>query len=242
MKDKVVVVTGSTSGIGAALVRQVVESGGRVVINSSRSEEEGRALADGLGDAAIYCKANVSIPGDTQILVKAALDAFGRIDALVNNAGTTVRIPLEDIDAVTIEIWEKILLTNLLGPWLLVQSALPALRATGDGVIINVSSIAGTNPSGSSIPYSVSKAGLNQLTRLLAKVLGPEIRVNAVSPGFVETPWTAEWPDRKEKAIAMSPLARVATPDDVAEVCMMLMQARHVTGEIVHVDGGQRFG
>jgi ketoreductase RED2 len=242
MDGRVAIVTGSTSGIGAAVARQIVQHGGKVVLNSVRSEEQGHALAAELGDAAVYCRADVSIPTEAHTVVQTAIDRFGRLDVLVNNAGTTVRIPLEEIDAVTMEIWDKILRTNLLGPWLLVQSARPALKATGEGVVINISSIAGTNPSGSSIPYSVSKAGLNQLTRLLATVLGPEIRVNAVSPGFVETPWTAEWPDRKERAIAMSPLARIAQPDDIAEVCMMLMRARHVTGEVIHVDGGQRFG
>lgn len=242
MDGNVTVVTGSASGVGEAVARALVARGGRVVVNSVRSVEAGQRIADELGEQAIYCQADVSDPNAAVHLIETAVDAFGRLDALVNNAGTTARIPLDDLDAVTPEIWDTILQTNLLGPWRLVQAAAPALKADGGGAIVNVSSIAGTNPSGSSIPYCVSKAGLNHLTRLLAKALGPEVRVNAVAPGFVETPWTADWPGRRERAIGMSPLARVATPDDVAQVCLMLMDARHVTGEIVHVDGGQRFG
>lgn len=242
MLDKVAIVTGSTSGIGEAIARQIVDDGGRVVLNSARSKERGQALAAELGTSAVYCCADISTPDGARSVVQMGLDTFRKIDALVNNAGTTVWVPLDDINAVTLDMWDTIIRTNLLGPWLMVQSAVPALREAGNAAIVNVSSIAGTNPSGSSIPYAVSKAGLNHLTRLLATVLGPEIRVNAISPGFVETAWTAERPDRREKAIAASALARVASPADVAEVCVMLIRARHVTGEVVHVDGGQRFG
>lgn len=239
INEKVTIVTGSSSGIGAAVARRLVASGGRVVLNSARSVDAGLALADEFGDAAVYVRADVSEPEESRRLVDQAMHHMGRLDAIVNSAGTTVRVPFDDLDAITDEAWSRILDTNLLAPWHLAKAARSALAA-GSGAIVSISSIAGTNPSGSSIPYAVSKAALNHLTRSLAIALAPDIRVNAVAPGFVETPWTATWPGRRDQAIERTPLQRVASPDDVAQVCVMLLEAGHVTGEIVHVDGGQR--
>ena len=182
LKGRVALVTGSSSGIGAAVATTFAELGASVVVNSVSSVAEGEQLAAKLPDA-MYVQADVSDPADAKRLVGATVERYGRLDIVVNNAGTTTVIPHDDLDAATNEIWERILRVNVLGPWNVIQAAAPHLRATGDGVILNITSLAGVRPVGSSIPYAVSKAALNHLTVLLANALGPEIRVHAVAPG-----------------------------------------------------------
>jgi ketoreductase RED2 len=125
-----------------------------------------------------------------------------------------------------------------MGTWSVTRAAVPALRATGSGSIVNVTSLAGLRPAGSSIPYAVSKAGVNHMTVLLANVLAPEIRVNAVAPGLVETPWTADWEDMHAFVRGMAPLKRSGLPDDMAEACMFLATNTYTTGQVILVDGG----
>ena len=165
------------------------------------------------------------------------LDRHGRLDVLVNNAGTTAVIPHADIEAADLEVWRRIFEVNVFGTWAVTAAALPALRST-EGSIVNVSSIAGLRPTGSSIPYAASKAALNHMTTLLAKVVGPQVRVNAVAPGLVDTPWTKDWEVIREFVTAVAPLRRPATPEDVAEVIVDLAVASFVTGQVVTVDGG----
>ena len=192
LHDRVAVVTGSSSGIGAAIATAFADLGASVVVNSVSSIAEGEQLAAKLPDAT-YVQADVSDPAQARRLVDTTVERYGRLDILVNNAGTTNVVPHHDLDAVTTEMWERILRVNLLGTWNVVQAAAPHLRATGQGVIVNVTSLAGVRPTGSSIPYAVSKAAVNHLTVLLANALGPEIRVHAVAPGLIDTPWTADW-------------------------------------------------
>jgi ketoreductase RED2 len=237
LAGKVALVTGSSSGIGEATARSLAAAGAAVVINSSTSVEAGKAVADSLPEA-VYVQASVADAAACQALVDATLAQYGRLDILVNNAGTTKLIPHADLDAATDEVWDKILSTNLMGTWHMTRSSVPALKATGAGSVINVTSVAGLRQAGSSIPYAVSKAGINHLTKLLANVLGPEIRVNAVAPGLVDTPWTADWAGARERVTALAPLKRPALPEDVAEVIMGLVLAGFVTGQVVTVDGG----
>jgi ketoreductase RED2 len=171
-------------------------------------------------------------------LVDAAVGHYGRLDIVVNNAGTTAVIPHADLDAATPEIWETILRVNVIGPWNVVRAAAPHLRASGDGVILNITSLAGVRPVGSSIPYAVSKAALNHLTVLLANVLGPEIRVHAVAPGLIDTPWTEGWDEVRAAVRERAPLQRSGTPGDVADACVGLISARYATGQVLVVDGG----
>ena len=145
---------------------------------------------------------------------------------------------IHDLDGIDTEDWEHILGVNVVGAWNTVKAAVHLLRGSQLGMVVNVSSMAGIRVTGSSIPYSVSKAALNQLTRLLAKALGPEIRVNAVAPGFIETPWTSDWVERRREIIDLTALRRVGNPEDVAEVVAMLAATSYVTGEIITVDGG----
>jgi ketoreductase RED2 len=239
----VALVTGSTSGIGAAVAGRLAADGYRVVLNSVSSVDAGHALAADLdreyGDAtAYYVQADVAADGEGARLVGEAVAHFGRLDVLVNNAGTTVRIPHADLDAATPEIFRRLYDVNVVGTWQVTVAAMPHLRASGAGCVVNISSLAGIRPAGSSIPYAVSKAALNHLTLLLANTVGPEVRVNAVAPGLVDTPWTADWDDVRAGVQAMAPLRRSGQPDDVAEVVLAAIRARYVTGEVWTVDGG----
>jgi ketoreductase RED2 len=165
-------------------------------------------------------------------------ERHGRLDLLVNNAGTTQVIPHAELDAATPEVWRRILDVNLIGTWLVTVAALPLLRSSDQAQVINISSIAGQRTTGSSIPYACSKAAVDHLTRLLANTLGPEVRVNAVAPGLVDTPRTAEWEGPRDFVTAAAPLRRVATPDDVADVVHGVACSGYMTGEVVLVDGG----
>ncbi len=238
LEDRVAIVTGSTSGIGEATARRLVDLGAMVMVNSSSSVEAGNDLVAELGTATRYHRADVSSEEECIGLVDATVEAFGGLDILVNNAGYTRVIPHNDLDAVTEEVFRRIIDVNVFGTWYLSRAAVPSLKAGGDGNIVNITSIAGLIAGGSSIPYAVSKAALNHLTRLMANVLGPEIRVNAVAPGLVETPWTETW-DAVHAAVAQrSPLGRSATADDCAEAVLGILRARYQTGDVVVVDGG----
>ncbi len=237
LKGRVALVTGSSAGIGAAVAQAFANLGASVVVNSASSVAAGQQVADDLPDA-IYVQADVSDAAQAERLVDAAVEQYGRLDIVVNNAGTTVVIPHHDLDAATNEIWERILRVNVLGAWNVVRAAAPHLRASGDGVVLNITSIAGVRPVGSSIPYAVSKAALNHLTLLLANALGPEIRVHAVAPGLIDTEWTESWDDVRAAVRATAPLRRSGTPDDVADACVALVETRYATGQVLVVDGG----
>ncbi|MGD9764772.1 MAG: SDR family NAD(P)-dependent oxidoreductase [Candidatus Binatia bacterium] len=236
LAGQVAIVTGSTSGIGAATARRLADAGAAVVVNSARSAAAGEELAASL-PRAIYVQADVADEAQDKRLVAGTLDAFGRLDILVNNAGTTRVIPHADLDAVSDEVFRAILDVNLFGAWYLTRAALPHLKRSPAGAVVNVTSIAGTRPVGSSIPYAVSKAALDHLTQLLAKVSGP-VRINAVAPGLVATPWTADWDRAHAHVAAKAPLARSATPEDVAEAILGVITSRYMTGQIVLIDGG----
>ncbi|MGB8652465.1 MAG: SDR family oxidoreductase [Mycobacteriales bacterium] len=233
--SKVALVTGSSSGIGAQVARRLAADGCTVVVTSRSSVEAGQAVAAEVGGS--YLQADLSDDGAARGLVDAVLEAHGRLDVLVNNAGVTEVIPHTDLKAATPEIWRRLYDLNVIAPFVLVTAAEEALRAA-KGCVVNVSSLAGVKPTGSSIPYAASKAALNHQTRLLAKALGPDVRVNAVAPGLVDTPWTEDWHDLRSLVTAMAPLRRSATPDDVAEVVLGLLRAAYVTGEVVVLDGG----
>lgn len=237
LAGQVVLVTGASSGIGEAIARRFAGEGARVVVNSRSSRERGEAVADSL-DGATYVQADVSSPADCERLISAVIGSTGRLDHLVNNAGTTVRVPHQDLDAATDEVWERILNTNLLGTWHLSRLALPHLRCDQGGSILNVTSLAGVKPTGSSIPYAVSKAALNHLTRLLALVGAPEVRVNAIAPGLIATPWTADWDEAHRSVSERAPLRRSGTPDDIAASALLLTCSPYTTGEVLLADGG----
>ena len=234
--DKTVLVTGASSGIGAAVARRFGALGAHVVVNSARSVEAGQAVADEVGGS--YVQADIADEEQVLAMVDAAVERTGRLDVVVNNAGTTQVIRHADLDAATDEVWSRILDTNLMGTWYVSRAAVPHLSAVEDGSIVNITSIAGGNAIGSCIPYAVSKAGLNHLTVLMARALGPDVRVNAVAPGLVETPWTDQWDAMHDHVSQTAPARRASTPDDIAEAVLGLTRSRMVTGEVLAVDGG----
>jgi ketoreductase RED2 len=232
-----VLVTGSSSGIGAATARHFAAAGATVVVNSSTSAESGEALAAELPGAS-YVQADVSDEHQARRLIDEVVARHGRLDVLVNNAGTTQVIPHNDLGAASPDVWRRIFDVNVIGTWQVTVAAVDHLRSSGRGQVVNVSSVAGERPTGSSIPYACSKAAVSHMTRLLANVLGPDVRVNAVAPGLVDTPWTADWDFVREFVKAQAPLQRSGRPEDVAEVIVGLARAAYVTGEVVLVDGG----
>lgn len=232
-----VIVTGSSSGIGAAVARRLASLGAGIVVNSASSAQAGQQLAAELPDA-VYVRGDVGDAATGAALAAAAESRWGRLDGLVNNAGVTVDVPLHDLDAVTADHWDKVLRTNVIGTFLVSQAALPLLRRSGDGWIINITSVAGSRQTGSSLPYAVSKAALDHLTTIMAKFAGQGVRVNAVAPGLIATPWTATWDDRKAAVTQGAPLHRVGTPEDIADACVGLIGTRYATGQTLLVDGG----
>lgn len=234
---RVALVTGSSSGIGEQTARRLSALGATVVVNSSSSVEAGEAVAASLPGAAAYIRADVSDQDEAHALVDGTIERFGKLDYLVNNAGWTTTVAHHDLDGLTDEIFEKTFDINVKGTWWLTKRAIPHLRASDDPNIVNMTSIAGVRPVGSSIAYSMAKAALNQMTVLLAKSFGP-IRVNAVAPGLVATPWTADWDEVHAAVAKTNPIPRSATPDDCAEAVLALLRNKYTTGEIFVVDGG----
>jgi 3-oxoacyl-[acyl-carrier protein] reductase len=244
LSGKAALVTGGASGIGLATAAMLARAGARVAINHLADDPRGPRAAAEIGATAIA--GDVSDAADARAMVGRALDHLGGLDFLVNNAGTPATpepIPPEDLDAMTEPFWHAILQTNLLGPFRCTQAAAAALRAAR-GAVVNTASVAGLTFMGSSIAYGASKAGLVNLTVNLARALAPEVRVNAVAPGAVDTPWSEAWGnERKARSAERALLKRRCTPDDIAEVIVFLLgRARMVTGQTVVVDGGLMLG
>ena len=237
----VALVTGSTSGIGAAIARRLSSEGYAVVLHSRSSAETGRALAAELGKAT-YIQADLADDADRIRLVREAISWGGQLDVLVNNAGISRVIPHADLMAASPAVWNELHEVNVVAPFRLVAEAETALRDASrrgrPGCVVNVSSHAGVRPKGASIPYAASKAALNHVTRLLAVSLAPDIRVNAVAPGLVDTPLTADWTAAQQFWRERSPMRRAASPEDVAQIVAMLVASDYLTGEILLSDGG----
>jgi 3-oxoacyl-[acyl-carrier protein] reductase len=244
LSGRTALVTGGASGIGLATARMLAEAGCRVAINFLAADPRGprEAAAHGFVEA----PGDVSDADDSRRMVRHAIERLGRLDFLVNNAGTPATpepIPPEQLDAMTEDFWAAILSTNLMGPFRCAQAAAPALREA-KGAVVNTGSVAGLTFMGSSIAYGASKAGLINLTQNLARALAPDVRVNAVAPGAVDSPWSEAWGnERKAKSAERALLKRRCTPDDIAEVIVFLLSsARMVTGQTVVVDGGLMLG
>lgn len=208
-----------------------------MVVNSSSSRQAGIDVASSLSSG-LYVQADVSDATQSPALVEETIERFGRLDVLVDNAGFTQVIPHHDLDAVSDDLFREILEVNVIGPFRLTKLALPHLRRDGGGSVVNVSSIAGVRPTGSCIPYATSKAALNHLTELLANVSGLEVRVNAVAPGLVRTPWTDDWGPIHDAMETLAPLGRSGTPAEIASVIVDLSESSYLTGHVVLVDGG----
>jgi 3-oxoacyl-[acyl-carrier protein] reductase len=248
LQGKAAIVTGSASGVGRATALRLARKGCAVLINYSRKREAAEQLVEqvkALGVAAIAHRADVANDAECRAMVEAAERSFGRLDVLVNNAGTTRFIRHDDLDAVQEADWDLMLGVNLRGPFQCARAARKALEAHGQGCIVNVSSIAGLRAIGSSIPYCASKAALNNLTMALARVLAPKIRVNGVAPGFIAGEWLQEglgasYQSAKQHWESRAPLGKACEPDDVASVILSLIEGYDlVTGQVIPVEGGQ---
>ena len=237
LDGRVAIVTGSSSGIGEATARRLSELGCRVVVNSATSVEAGTAVAGSLPSEALYVQADISDQEQGNALVKRTIERFGRLDLLVNNAGWTTPVKHADLDALTDEILRRTFEVNVFGTWWLTRAAMPHLRRSPDPNVVMITSVAGVRPVGSSIAYAMSKAALNHLTALLAKSCGP-VRVNAVAPGLVATPLSANMPELHAAVAAAVPLHRSARPDDCADAVVALVRNAYVTGQVLVVDGG----
>lgn len=236
LNGKVALVTGSTSGIGEASAYALAAEGAHIVVNSSSSVEAGQALVAALPTESIYIQGDISNEDDCVALVAGAVERFGQLDVLVNNAGWTTRIDHADLSAMTNEILFKTIEINVYGTWWMSKAAMPHLKKTS-GCIVNVTSIAGLRPVGSSLAYGMAKAALNSLTEDMAKFQSP-VRVNAVAPGLVATPWTSDWDDLHGAIAAGVPCRRSATPEDCAQAVMTCVTNTYMSGTILKVDGG----
>jgi 3-oxoacyl-[acyl-carrier protein] reductase len=246
LTGKVAIVTGSATGIGAAAAIGLAKRGAHVVVNYSKSEKEAAETAKTIGGDAIAVQGNVANDADCRKLAKAALDKWSRIDILVNNAGTTKFAAHTDLDALSAEDWQAIYAVNVIGPFQMFRACVDALKASGDGSVVNVSSVAGVAGVGSSIAYAASKGALNTLTLSLARAFAPEIRVNAICPGYVATPWfSGRFGEDNAERIAKqqaenNPLKKVAYAEDIANSVLFLAgrESRNITGEMLVVDDG----
>jgi len=240
-------VTGGASGIGRSAVLALARAGFDVAINYSRSEAAARdtaAEAARLGAAALLHRCDVSDDAAVRAMLAAIGERFGRLDVLINNAGTTTEVKAGDFDALSIEEWDRVFAVNVRSVFQVTRAALPLLRKGVEPCIVNTASIVGLRPGPQPLPYAASKAAVVNLTKTLAYHLGPDIRVNAVAPGWMEGDWMKRmlkdrYDDLMARRAKLTPLKRCVTADDVADTMMSLILGnRFVTGEVVVIDGG----
>lgn len=247
LKGKAAVVTGASNGVGRATAIELARRGCSVLVNYAKSEREAGEVCQEItqhGVKALPFQADVSDDAACRKMIDAAVKAFGRLDVLVNNAGTTRFINFRDLEEVKDDDWERIFDVNLKGAFQCARAAREPMLANGGGVFINVTSVAGIRGLGSSIPYAASKAALNNLTLTLAKALSPQIRVNAVAPGFIAGRWLQQGLGAAYEMVLKSvesrvPLGKVSQPEDVAAAILSLITGSElITGQILVCDGG----
>jgi 3-oxoacyl-[acyl-carrier protein] reductase len=247
------VITGSASGLGAATAAILAKSGARIVINYSSSQKEAEQTADlcrSAGGEVVVVQGDVSRDEDCRKIVAAAVP-WGRLDVLVNNAGTTKHVPHGNLDGMSSEDFQRLFAVNTIGPFQMVRAARSLLEAGASASgrassVVNVSSVAGISGIGSSVAYAASKGALNTITLSLSRALAPLIRVNAVCPGYIDTPWFTKGrgvegaAKVRDAVVAKVPLKRASTAEDVADVvCFLaLPQSGNMTGEILRIDAG----
>jgi 3-oxoacyl-[acyl-carrier protein] reductase len=245
LKGKVALVTGGGTGIGRAVSLYLAREGASVAINFSKSSSEaakttGEVKACGVSGSGV--QADVSSDKQVRAMVQQVQQEYGRIDILVNNAGITRFISHSNLEAMEEEIWDRTFAVNLKGAFFCCRAVAPLMKSQGSGRIINIASVAGLTGQGSSIAYCASKAALICMTKSLARVLGPEVGVNAVAPGLIDTRWLEGGSDpngMRERYKNNSVLKRVGTPEDIAEVVLSLASEKSfMTGQVVVVDGG----
>ena len=243
LEGKAAFVTGGSGDIGGAIARALAVAGADVAISYVGHRKGAAATVDvvqAAGRRSLAVPLDQRDPASIDASVGEVIGALGRVDILVNNAAWNVGIPFSDLDALTAEVWDRVLETNLRGPYLLARALAPHLRAHGAGRIVNIASVGGLTPASSSIAYSASKAGLIHLTRCLAVALAPEVTVNCVAPGLVEgTRMAQRLPEAiVQGARSQAVLGRVASADDIAAQVIVFCRAESVTGQVLVIDGG----
>ncbi len=246
LKDRVALVAGGTGLLGTAIARALAGAGADIVISYLERKDAARetcAAVESMGRRAWSVALDQTDPAVIAPAVTAAAKRFGRLDMLVNNAGWNISIPFPDLEALDAAVWDRLFATNLRGPYLLARAAAPHLKSSGSGRIVNIASVAGLQPGGSSIGYATSKAGLIHLTRCLAVALAPEVSVNCVAPGLMEgTRMTSRLrPEVVEGARQRAILKRAASVEDVADQVLAFCKSDSVTGQTVNVDAGVFF-
>jgi 3-oxoacyl-[acyl-carrier protein] reductase len=250
LDGKVALVTGAAVGIGRAIAVAYGRDGAKVAVNYSKSRkeaEETAQLVKRAGGEALLVQADVAQDGQVRAMIAQTLEKFGRIDILVNNAGITSFVDFPNLDGLTDDVWDRVYQVNVKGTFFCCRAAVAPMKKQGRGRIINLASVAGLWPQGSSIAYCCSKAAVIQLSKCLAKTLGPEIQVNVIAPGFIaETRWNVGRPNLDAtiaKAGQMAPLKRVGTAEDIADAALFLAtRGDFVTGDVMVVDGGRLLG
>jgi NAD(P)-dependent dehydrogenase (short-subunit alcohol dehydrogenase family) len=242
LQDRVAVVTGGGTGIGRGISEALGREGAKVAVNYSRSRdaaEETAAAIRSAGGKAMAIAADVSKDADARTLMDRVVQEFGRLDILVNNAGWSTRIPHEKLEELTDEIWDRTLNTNLRGAFYCMRAAVPFLKKQPGSSIINVASVAAFSGSGSSIAYAASKGGLLTMTKSFARLLAPDVRVNAIAPGFVRTRF-AGWPSSAfDQGEAITPTKKLPTPEDLGALAVYLAaDGTQITGQTIEMDGG----
>ena len=246
LKGSVAVVTGGNGGLGQRICHSLARAGANVAVVYAESSDQAHEAAIQLRELGVKSEAmrcDVSQPQQVEDMVSNALNTFGRLDILVNDAAYNKWIPFADLEAMTYEEWTKIIDVNLTGPMLCTKAVAPAMKRQGGGRIVNIASIAGLSPTGSSIPYAVSKAGLIHLTRCMAVGLAPEILVNCIAPGYLEdTRSTSNLdPAYRERARDDALLKRAANKDDIGDQVVAFCRTDSITGQTLAIDSGRFF-
>lgn len=240
--NRVALITGGGTGIGRAVCLLLAQKGALVAVNYSRSrdaaEETVQQIVDE-GGQAFAVQANVASDTDVRQMIATVNETYGPITALVNNAGITRHIPLQDLQSVTEDVWNELYDVNVKGMFYCARAVTEGMQQAGGGSIVNLGSIAGSTGSGSSLPYSVSKAAVHGLTLSLAHALSPMIRVNAIVPGAVATRWWAGNEERMNRLGGSLLLQRISSPEDIAHMICAALEQPSMTGQLITVDGGQ---
>ena len=245
---KTAIVTGSAVGVGRETALKLAGRGANVVVNYSRSEEEAKqtlANVEALGAKALLVRADVSRDDEVRAMVAQAIERFGGVDILINNAGITHFVDFRDLEGMTEEKWDHILAVNVKGLFFCSRAVVSEMQRRGAGCIVNIASTAGVRGVGSSIAYCASKAAVINMTMSFAHAFAPEIRVNCVAPGFIDTRWhlarkgAGDYESYRDAVAGMTPLKRACKPEDVAQVILSLVEgADMATGQTLVVDGG----
>ncbi|HAA76107.1 TPA: 3-ketoacyl-ACP reductase [Candidatus Latescibacteria bacterium] len=242
LEGKVALITGGGTGIGRATALLLAAEGADIAVNYSRSQDDAEKTVEDVQDIGrntIAVQANVSEDASCRAMVETVVKELGRLDILVNNAGTTRMVPLDDLEGLTEEDWDTIMAVNVKGTFFCCRAAIPHMKTNGGGQIVNTASIAGTTGQGSSIAYSASKAAIICMTQSMAVSQAPDIQVNAVSPGLVETRWVKGWEENNARHAKGTPMQRNAEAEDVADAIVGLILSPFTTGQNLVVDGGR---